>query len=419
MVTNEHVWYPFYQAQIDGPPIKVSRAEGIYLYDAQGNPIIDVNSSWWVNVHGHGRREIQEAIYKQFQCIDHVIFSGVSHQPAEELAEKVVNLLGEPFNKVFFSDNGSTAVEVALKMAIQYFYNQDIPKTKFVALEGSYHGDTFGAMAVCQRGYFNKPFEPYFFDVEFLPFPDEAHWDTCIKMAKDLASNGDVVAFLAEPLVQGSAGMRIYDSYKLDSLVRVFRNSGALIIFDEIMTGWGRLGSYFAMNQCHEKPDILCLSKGLTGGVLPLGLTVATQEIYEVFDQADKAKALLHGHSFTGNPLSCAAALASIEIFSHPDTWKNIERISKKMQSFTEELIRVNLYHHPRAIGTIFAVDILPDHGYFAEVRKKIYEYFLQHGVLCRPLGATVFFNPPYIITNEELDRCFELLLGLKRELEL
>lgn len=419
MSTNKHVWYPFYQAQVDGLPIKVNRAEGVFLYDENENPYLDVNSSWWVNVHGHGRKEIQEAICRQFERIDHVIFSGVTHQPAEELSEKVVNLLGAPFNKVFFSDNGSTAVEVAIKMAIQYFHNQDIPKMKIVAIEGSYHGDTFGAMAACQRGYFNKPFEPYFFDVEFLPFPDEAHWDTCLKMAEDIASNQDVVAFLAEPLVQGSAGMRIYDANKLDSLVRVFRNSGALIIFDEIMTGWGRLGTYFAMNQCDEKPDIVCLSKGLTGGVLPLGLTVATQEIFNVFDHADKAKALLHGHSFTGNPLSCAAALASIEIFSNADTWENIQRISKKMQSFTVELRRLNDFHNPRALGTIFAVDILPDDGYFAEVRNKIYDYFLRNGVLCRPLGATVFFNPPYVITNEALDRCFELILGLKEELAL
>lgn len=412
-----HIWYPFYQAQVDGPPIQVSRAEGVMLYDEQGKSYLDINSSWWVNVHGHGRKEIKEAIAEQFDKIDHVIFSGVTHQAAEDLSRSVVELLERPFDKVFFSDDGSTAVEVAMKMAIQYFTNQGIQRKKIVALDGAYHGDTFGAMSAGQRDYFNKPFEPYFFDVEFLPFPSPENWETCLSMARDLASSKDVVAFIAEPLVQGSAGMRMYESAQLDALVQVFRNSGALIIFDEIMTGWGRLGKYFAMNHCEQKPDIVCLSKGLTGGVLPLGLTVSTQKIYAVFDQPDKAKALLHGHSFTGNPLACAAALASIEIFHQDETWRNIERISNKMLSFVTYLNEQGLFHNPRSMGTIFAVDLLPSDGYFAEVRNKIYQHFLDNGILCRPLGATVFFNPPYVITDEELERAFEVMLKLTDEI--
>jgi len=266
-------------------------------------------------------------------------------------------------------------------------------------------------MSAGQLGYFNGRFEHYFFDVEFLPFPSDENWETCIALAKKLAKNQDVVALIVEPLVQGSAGMCMYKSEYLDTLVEVFRDSGSLVIFDEIMTGWGRLGGYFAMDFCTQKPDIVCLSKGLTGGVLPLGLTVSSQQIFDVFDCPDKSKALLHGHSFTGNPLSCAAALASIDIFSKPETWQNIERISHKMSLFVERLAQEEKFFNPRSMGTIFAVDLLPTDGYFAEIRNKIYQHFISRGVLCRPLGATVFFNPPYIISDEQLDYAFEVLL--------
>lgn len=411
------IWHPFYQAQIDGPPILIRKAEGVYLYDENDNAFLDINSSWWVNVHGHGRKEIRDAIHEQFDQIDHVIFSGVTHQAAIDLTDKIVALLGEPFKKVFFSDDGSTAVEVALKMAIQFFSNQGVVKRKIVALDGAYHGDTFGAMSAGQRGYFNKPFESYFFDVEFLPFPDDDNWEACYNKAVQLASDQDVVAFIVEPLVQGSAGMRMFKSERLDALSLIFREAGAKIIFDEIMTAWGRLGKYFAMDYCKVRPDIICLSKGLTGGVLPLGLTVATQEIFDAFDKPDKMKALLHGHSFTGNPLSCAAALASMNIFEKVETWQNIERISLKMSLFVDEIKDKGIYYNPRSMGTIFAVDLLPDDGYFAEARNKIYQHFLKAGILCRPLGSTVFFNPPYIIQDEELDKAFACLLDLKGEL--
>ncbi len=407
------IWYPFYQAQVDGPPIPVVRAQGVELFDAYGKSYLDINSSWWVNVHGHGRSELREAITAQFDKIDHVIFSGVTHEPAQQLADEVIALLGKPYSKVFFSDDGSTAVEVALKMAIQFFANQGSKRKTIVAMEGAYHGDTFGAMSAGERDYFNKPFEPYFFDVEFLPFPDKANWEQCLKQAKHLAQKQDVVAFIVEPLVQGSAGMRMYDAEYLDALVRVFRVSGALVIFDEIMTGWGRLGTYFALNQCVERPDLICLSKGLTGGVLPLGLTVATHEIFDVFDQPERSKAFLHGHSFTGNPLACAAALASIRLFERKETWDNIERICSKMNDFVQRLSTKKLFFNPRSCGTLFAVDLLERGDYFAEVRAAIYAHFLSHGILCRPLGSTVFFNPPYVITDEQLEFAFEKLCAL------
>lgn len=409
---NKHIWYPFYQAKVDAPPIKIERASGVLLYDENGKSYLDVNSSWWVNVHGHGRPEIIEAIQNQFQKIDHIIFSGFTHEPAEQLSTRIVEKLGAPFDKVFFSDNGSTAVEVALKMAIQYFSNSNQKRSKIVAIEGAYHGDTFGAMAMGQRGYFNAPFEPFFFDVEFLPFPDEQNKAASIAQARKLAQNNDVIAFIAEPMVQGSAGMRMYDATTLDALTQIFRDSGALVIFDEIMTAWGRLGTLFAMEQCQQKPDIVCLSKGLTGGVLPLGLTVASQKIFEVFDVPDKTKALLHGHSYTGNPLSCAAALASLELFDQAETTANIARVAAKMATFVKRIEDNKRFFNPRSHGTIFAVELYEQASYFAEHRNKIYQHFIQNGVLCRPLGSTVFFNPPYVISDEELEYCFESLMS-------
>jgi len=414
--TNEHIWYPFYQAKVESPPIKITHAEGVILTDADGKTYIDVNSSWWVNVHGHGRKEIKEAIAKQFEKIDHIMLSGFTHEPAELLSEKIVSLLGKPFQKVFFSDNGSTSVEVALKMAIQYFYNRGETRKKIVAFEGAYHGDTFGAMAMGQRGYFNKPFESYFFDVEFLPLPNEGNLDMCLNQALKLAKDRDVLAFIAEPLVQGAAGMCMYSSDMLDAICQIFKDSGARIVFDEVMTGWGRLGTLFAMNQCSVLPDIICLSKGLTGGVLPLGLTVATQEIFDAFDVPDKTKALLHGHSYTGNPLSCSAALASLDIFEKEETKANIRRVSHKMSTFVDRLKMNKKFFNARSCGTIFAVELFNENTYFAEHRNKIYQHFIHNGILCRPLGSNVFFNPPYVISDVELEHCFDVLLKFHAE---
>jgi adenosylmethionine-8-amino-7-oxononanoate aminotransferase len=409
-------WHPFYQAQVDGPTITIKKAAGVVLTDVNDREYIDVNSSWWVNVHGHGREEIKNAIAAQFDKIDHVIFSGFTHEPAEKLSAAVVELLGPPFNKVFYSDNGSTAVEVALKMAIQFYSNQNQKRTKIVALEGAYHGDTFGAMAMGQRGYFNAPFEPFFFDVEFLPFPSAENLADCLQKAHELAQKEDVIAFIAEPLVQGSAGMLMYAPEVLDKLTAIFKSNGSLVIFDEIMTGWGRLGTLFAMEQCQNKPDIVCLSKGLTGGVMPLGLTVATQAIYDVFDSNDKMKALLHGHSFTGNPLSCSAALASISLFKTQEIRDNMERVCKKMREFEAKLQEIDNFYNVRVSGTILAVDLYPATGYFSDMRNKIYYYFLDRGILCRPLGSTVFFNPPYVISDEQLDYCFDVLIDFHKE---
>ncbi|MES2800701.1 MAG: adenosylmethionine--8-amino-7-oxononanoate transaminase [Bacteroidota bacterium] len=410
-----YVWHPFTQAKTAQEPLLIESAKGAKLFSSDGKSYIDANSSWWVNVHGHGNVRIGEAISKQFQKIDHVIFADATHETAVNLAEEVVTLLGNPFSKVFFSDNGSTAVEVALKMAIQFWQNRGETRHRIVALEGAYHGDTFGAMSVGQRGYFNKPFEQYFFEVDFLDFPIRDKEEEILRKAKQLFATNEVAVLIIEPLILGSAGMLMYSVDFLENLCALAKKYDVLIIFDEVMTAWGRTGKLFAFEHTTVRPDIICLSKGLTGGVLPLGLTVATEEIFEAFLYDEKAKALLHGHSFTGNALSCAAALASIELFKETATWENIGRIIKQHQTFAEQLATISSVKNIRQLGTIIAFEVEiqgQTEGYFASIKEEIVKHMLEHGVLLRPLGNTVFLNPPYCVSDEELGQVYTAILG-------
>jgi adenosylmethionine---8-amino-7-oxononanoate aminotransferase len=409
---KQYVWHPFTQMKTADVPLEIISAKGARLYAADGKSYIDANSSWWVNVHGHGNPVIGEAISEQFQELDHVIFAGVTHPTAVQLAEDVIQLLGNPFEKVFFSDDGSTAVEVALKMAFQYWYNSGNPKKRILAMDGAYHGDTFGAMAIGQRGYFNEPFEHFFFDVDFLEFPTEVNSETELKKAEKLFESGEFAAMIVEPLVQGSAGMRMYSVEFLAQLVRLAKKHDVLVIYDEVMTGWGRTGKLFAMEHCAVRPDIICLSKGLTGGVLPLGLTVSTIQIYNAFLSEEKTKALLHGHSFTGNALSCAAAVASIGLFRQKETNDNIETISAAHQVFIEKMKGNPAIDSIRSLGTILAVDlkVSDSAGYFSSIRDEAYQFMLSKGILMRPLGNCLFVNPPYCIEKDDLDSIYSAL---------
>jgi adenosylmethionine---8-amino-7-oxononanoate aminotransferase len=405
--SKQVLWPPFTQMKTADAPLAIVRAKDTLLFDENGKSYIDCNSSWWVNVHGHGHPHIQSAIHAQFTELDHVLLGGVTHPKVVELSERVLKILPAHFSKVFFSDDGSTAVEVALKMALQYWFNKNQIKRRIIAMEGAYHGDTFGAMSVGQRGYFFEPFEPFFFDTDFIPFPTTENEAECLEKAEAILKSGDVAALILEPLVQGSAGMRMYSSDFLDRLCALSRKHEALIIFDEVMTGWGRTGKLFAMDHCAIKPDIVCLSKGLTGGVLPMGLTVATDAIYEAFLHEDTTKALLHGHSYTGNPLACAAACASLDIFDQQETIEKIGFITKNHTSFIEKNAQNPHLQDIRQCGTILAIELAGEGGYFSNLKQKAMRYFLEHGMLLRPLGNVIFLNPPYCITPEELRYCY------------
>jgi adenosylmethionine-8-amino-7-oxononanoate aminotransferase len=419
---KEFVWHPFTQMQTAPEPLELVRAKNTSLFTADGKEYIDCNSSWWVNVHGHGNEHIGNAINEQFKKIDHAIFAGATHPKAVELAERIVQLLPNPLAKVFFSDNGSTAIEVALKMVFQYWHNKSQPKKRILALDGAYHGDTFGAMAVGQRGYFNQPFEHFFFDVDFIDFPTKANEEELLNQAENLFKSTEFAAVILEPLVQGSAGMRMYSPGFLTRLVNLAKQYEVKVILDEVMTAWGRTGTYFAFQHTEIVPDIVCLSKGLTGGVLPLGLTVATNEIYEAFLSEEKSKALLHGHSFTGNPLSCAAACASLDLFEQQSTWENVKRIADANEAFALTIDSTSV-ENVRFLGTILAIEfkVSGESSYFSNIRDQAYAHFLDNGILLRPLGNIIFINPPYCISNEELSKlhsCIRSFITVQEKLK-
>ncbi|MEJ6757177.1 MAG: adenosylmethionine--8-amino-7-oxononanoate transaminase [Crocinitomicaceae bacterium] len=402
-----HVWHPFTQHHTAGTPLEIVKAKGIYLTDSEGKEYIDANSSWWVNTHGHAHPHIGEAINNQFKTIDHIVFAGVTHPKAVELAERTVGYMPENLTKVFFSDNGSTAVEIAMKMVIQYWHNKGEGKQRFLAMQGSYHGDTFGAMSVGERGYFNAPFEPLFFDSDYIDFPNGNNEDSILEQAESLFASGEFAGMIIEPLVQGAAGMRMYSPQFLDQLSTLAHQHNVLIIFDEVMTGYGRTGKLFAMDHCSVKPDLITLSKGLTAGVMALGLTVASDEIYNAFLGDETTKALLHGHSFTANPIACAVACANLDLFERKETWETIESIGNWNAEFAFELGELDCVENIRQQGTILAFEIKTGEGntYFSDIKMQAYNHFLKDGILLRPLGNVIFVNPPYCIAKDEYQK--------------
>lgn len=387
-------------------PEMLERAEGVNLYTKDGKKIIDVISSWWVNLHGHSHPYIAKAIADQANTLEHVIFAGFTHEPAIRLAERLLEILPDNQSKIFFSDNGSTATEVAIKMAFQYFHNQGGERKKIIAIDGSYHGDTFGAMSVGDRGPFTAPFDPYLFQVEFIDFPDEQRDEKVWNQFKTLIDGGDVASFIFEPLVQGASGMRFYSAQLLDKMIAYAQQQDVICIADEVMTGFGRLGTLFAADQLQFKPDIICLSKGLTGGVLPMGVTSCTDKIQQAYRTNDLMKTFFHGHSFTGNPMICASANASLDLLLTEECESNRKRINERHRAFQQQIEGHSMVRNSRVLGTILAFDINTekDTSYFNEARHHLYPYFISKGLLLRPLGNVIYLIPPYVISDSDLD---------------
>ncbi|WP_020600300.1 adenosylmethionine--8-amino-7-oxononanoate transaminase [Spirosoma panaciterrae] len=399
------IWHPFTQMQTAPAPISIARGKGSILYGTDGREYLDMISSWWVNLHGHAHPHIAQRVAEQLQTLEHVIFADFTHEPAVELAERLLAILPQNQKRVFYSDNGSTAVEVALKMAFQYWHNLGLLRRKVVALENAYHGDTFGAMAVGGRSAFTAPFAPFLFDVDYLPTPIPGEEADVLKRAEALFTD-DTAAFIVEPLVQGAGGMVMYQPEILDKLIRLARQYGALIIADEVMTGFGRTGRLFASDHLTEKPDLMCLSKGLTGGTMALSITTCTQAIYEAFLSTDKHKTLFHGHSFTANPLACAASLASMDLLLSAETQQAIQRIVQKHSAFARQLAAYSTVENIRQQGTLLAFDLRAGEqtSYFNSIRDAAYTFLLEQGILMRPLGNVLYLMPPYCTTNEQLD---------------
>jgi adenosylmethionine-8-amino-7-oxononanoate aminotransferase len=400
------VWHPFSKMKGDYPIIPLKAAKEEFLITEDGTEIIDGISSWWVNIHGHSNPELAQAIFEQALKLEHVIFAGFTHEPAVKLSESLCEILPNNSKKVFYSDNGSTAIEVALKIAMQFYFNKGIKKSKIIALAGAYHGDTFGAMSVGDRGGFTTPFHPYFFDVEFITFPinEEDEKKSLIELAEIIKQNESCI-FIYEPLVQGAGGMRIYRNEWLQKALEVSNKPNCIRIADEVFTGFGRTGKLFASEYCHQQADIICLSKGITGGILPLGATACNQRIIDAFDSGDWNEAFLHGHSFTGNPIIMAAANKSLEILLRDTTLHAIASIKLEQAQFAEKIKKHPQLTNVKSLGTILSLEVKTqsNSGYFNSMRENIYNYFLAKNILLRPLGNTIYFLPPYIISSKSL----------------
>jgi adenosylmethionine-8-amino-7-oxononanoate aminotransferase len=398
------IWHPYTQMQTAKPPVGIVRGEGACVYDEDGKKYIDAVSSWWVNTYGHAHPHIAKKIAEQLSKLEHVIFAGFTHEGAVELAERLLAILPDSQQKVFYSDNGSTAVEVAIKMCLQYWHNQGKTRTKMLAFTNAYHGDTFGAMAVSGRSAFTAAFDSLLFEVEFIDLPTADNIQNLKSRISALKS--ELACFIFEPLVQGSGGMLMYEAKYLEELCAHCRNEGVLLIADEVMTGFGRTGKRFATDHIETKADIMCFSKGLTGGTMALGVTTCTQAIFDAFLSHDRLKTLFHGHSFTANPVACAAALASLDIFMEDATMENIKRIEAKHLQFAERIKRHPKVRTTRQTGTIVAMEWETGNNtsYFSSLRDTLYHYFLDAGIILRPLGNVIYILPPYCITNEELN---------------
>jgi adenosylmethionine-8-amino-7-oxononanoate aminotransferase len=421
---RRHVWHPFTQAQTAPDPIPITSAKGIRLYAEDGREFLDLISSWWVNLHGHAHPTIAAAIAKQAQTLEQVIFAGFTHQPAAQLAAELVQRLPDGLTRVFFSDDGSTAVEVALKMALQYWRNHgEGQRTRFLAFEGGYHGDTVGAMSAGKGCGFFDTYGSLLFEVGLLPFP--ATWDgdadvagkeqaALARLDDYLADHGNTIAaVILEPLIQGSAGMRMCRPAFLQALAAKLQAAGILLIFDEVMTGFGRTGAMFASLKAQVTPDIICLSKGLTAGFLPMSVTVAKESIYAAFLGENFDRALVHGHSFTANPLGCAAALASLQVFADEQTLAKLPQIESWHRQGLAQLATHPQVQHIRVMGTIAAFDVVAeDAGYTSQIGPQLKAFFHERGLLLRPLGNVVYLLPPYCVTQEELAHAYAVIRG-------
>lgn len=409
-------WHPFTAIKTAGEAVAIVRGEGAYLYDENGKRYIDAISSWWVNLHGHAHPYIAEQVYEQLRTLEHVIFAGFTHPSAVSLSEALLAVLPENQSRVFYSDNGSTAVEVALKMSLQYAYNRGEKKTKVLAFRQGYHGDTFGAMAVSGRSGWTEPFAELLFDVIHVDLPTAGNLAESQALIDQHADR--IACFIYEPLVLGAGGMLMYEAAHLDALMRYCRSRNILLVQDEVFVGFGRTGRMFAADHLTEKPDMMCLSKGLTGGTMPLGVTTCTDAVYQAFSTDNVYGTLFHGHSFTANPLACRAALASMELLKSEETQASIARICRQHEAFrariaTHATINTDRQCVVRQCGTILAMNLGGDgeSSYFRNQYQHVFEALLQKGILLRPLGNVLYLVPPYCISSEDLESIYDSII--------
>jgi adenosylmethionine-8-amino-7-oxononanoate aminotransferase len=407
------IWHPFTQVATSTEVIGIVRGEGCWIVDENGKRYLDGVSSWWVNAHGHAHPHLANAVAKQAHELEHIIFAGFTHEPAVKLAETLIDILPGLQSRIFYSDNGSTSVEVALKMAIQYFANKGKPRRKIIAFEQAYHGDTFGSMSVGARNAFNLPFHDFLFEVIHIPAPEKNYETESLSRFQEVLDD-DVAAFIFEPLVQGANGMRMHNASTLSQMIALARNVGALTIADEVFTGFYRTGKLFACSNLSEQPDIMCLSKTLTGGMFALGVTAAPEFLYEEFISFDNHKTFFHGHSYTANPIACAAANASLELLLKESCLDAVKQIEHYHQQFALKLEISPRIMEVRVLGTILAIELKTqdERGYMSTIAADATSFFMERGIYLRPLGNVIYCTPPYCINKEELEMIYNAILA-------
>jgi adenosylmethionine-8-amino-7-oxononanoate aminotransferase len=409
---QKYNWHPYTQHKTAQSHIAIVKGEGALLWDEKGKEYIDSIASWWVNPFGHSNKFIANAIYTQLTTLEHVLFGGFTHEPAVLLSEKLMEILPQNQEKLFYSDNGSTSVEIAIKVAMQFFFNKGIKKTKIIAFENAFHGDTFGAMAASGISFFVEAFKDSMIEVTRIPVPVKGMEKDSFEAMENLVKTNEYAAFIFEPLVLGAAGMVMYEATALDQLISICKEHQVFTIADEVMTGFGKTGKNFACDYLQELPDMMCLSKALTGGTIPMAITSFTQEIFDGFYDDDVNKALFHGHTFTANPTGCAAALASLTLLCTPEMQANLVRVNKNHLAFQNKIKQHPKVVTTRVLGVIFALEIKTDvaASYYGSLRNKLYDFFIENGLVLRPVGNIVYILPPYIITDLQLQKVYQVV---------
>lgn len=406
----QFIWHPLTQHKTALEPKAIAKASGNYLYDFKNNAYYDAISSWYTCSYGHANKKLTTAIKNQVDQLHHVVFAGMTHEPAVTLAKKLCSIL--PYNqaKIFYSENGSTSVEIAVKMALQYHFNKGEKRHVIVALENGFHGDTFGAMSVSGLSVYNGPFDELLIQVLRIPAPTLNNLSSVLAQVEHILENQEVAAFIYEPLVQGAAAMQLNDAAALCQVMQRFKERGVLTIADEVMTGFGKTGTLFASDQILNKPDIMCLSKALTGGIMPMAVTSTTQAVYDAFYDDDVAKGFFHGHTYSGNPLGCAVAAAAIDILLSAEITANLKHIEASNLAFAAYLNKNKKVTQVRTIGVILAFDLVNTMERYGSQRNAIFNWFWDHGIFLRPLGNTIYIVPPFTSTSEDLENCYKII---------
>jgi len=407
---KKHLWHPLKQHQLQPESIAIVQAKDCILIDEDGNEYIDAIASWYTCIFGHCNAYITSKVYKQMQTLDQIMFSDFTHEPAVKLSEELIKILPKGQNKIFFNDNGSTAVEAGIKMALQYHFNKGGKRNTFIALENGFHGDTFGAMSVSGLSVYNGPFEDFLMDVKRIPVPNGTNNNIVLSQLKELILKKNIAGFIYEPLVQGAAGMKIHKPEDLNEILSFCKKNDILLIADEVMTGFGKTGNHFASDFVETKPDIICLSKALTAGLVPMSITSCTQNIYDGFLSDDISKGFFHCHTYAANPIACAAAIATIELLQTDDIQNNIQQIITSHNIFNDHIKNHPKVKSTRQIGVIFALDLNTKTERYGDLREKLLKFFMKNGVFLRPLGNTIYIQVPYVITKKQLEKVYQVI---------